>query len=206
MATAGGGGTDGSRSAVRTRSDHISFVSLDEDERSSGVTTRGDWSALAEVARRVDSLAARLAEAISGRGSTVARHQPQVARYGCGDAYARHCDNHCPASDDGGSSHGPHCNGRYLTIIYYASHPAWTANDGECLRLYRPQGVDTLVDANSADDDTGAYEDDARIDIAPLEDRVLVFFSDFRCPHAVLAVTSTEHARYAATFWYSIRR
>ena len=41
------------------------------------------------------------------------------------------------------------------------------------------------------------YEEDAVVDVAPLADRLLLFRSDFRVPHAVLPVTSAK-ARYAS--------
>ena len=228
--SSGGGSTDGRRDAVLTRSDFLAWV----DDGPGGA--EDGWTSLSEVARRVDALVEGLRERMLGADAIVTRHKPQVARYGENDAYARHCDNHCPTSGV-----GPHCNGRWLTAIYYASQPSWQPADGGCLRLFMPQGSSPQPGAasslgtkyggrsdngiggpcdatqttpqqpqqqqdsvNTDDEFVTHYEDDARLDIAPLADRLFLFWSDFRCPHAVLPVTSSEHARYAATFWYTV--
>ena len=119
--------------------------------------------------------------------AVVTRQRPQVARYGEGDAFARHCDNYCPVG-----GHGPYCNERWLTCVYYASDREWWREvDGGCLRVYRPQGDARRDDDEEEQQDEGqasgaaapredsvaahTYEEDAVVDIAPLADRLLLF-------------------------------
>ena len=233
-----GGGTDGARS-VLTRSDHITWVDVngrvddcegegenEEEEAENGEgdeendRTREFYSGLRSIVRRVDALIRllrpRLKVEEGGDDGTAAavvtRQRPQVARYGEGDAFARHCDNYCPVG-----GHGPYCNERWLTCVYYASDREWRREvDGGCLRVYRPQGDARRDDDEEEQQDEGqasgaappredsvaahTYEEDAVVDIAPLADRLLLFRSDFRVPHAVLPVTSAK-ARYAVTCW-----
>jgi len=66
---------------------------------------------------------------------------------------------------------------RHLTCILYAN-PGWQPADGGELRLHLPTGA---------------------VDIAPLDDRLLVFFSDARCPHEVL---ESAKERFAVSIWY----
>jgi hypothetical protein len=57
-----------------------------------------------------------------------------VARYGYGDAFARHVDNNCCRGQ------GELCNGRVLTTVYYMQDADWDAEtDGGCLRLFGSQ-------------------------------------------------------------------
>ena len=113
-----------------------------------------------------------------------------VSRYGPGAAFARHCDNHCV---DG---RGPHCNHRWLTLVYYCNR-AWREGDGGCLRIYAPQG-----DAAAADEAEAVESGDALCDVEPLADRAILFYSDFRVPHEVLPAAQP---RYATTLWYTER-
>lgn len=113
-------------------------------------------------------------------GHVTRRQRPMVARYGHGDAFARHVDNH---------GH----NGREVTACYYMQEPdGWDARAaGGCLRLFRSQQG---APANE--------ETEALVDVAPLSDRLLLFFSDFRCPHEVLPVRRPGAVRFGATIWY----
>lgn len=207
-----GGGVGGQRSAL-ARSDYLAWVDVGalatppSDEQPALDDSEGDgWRALADIVLKADALVRMLRERLLQHGASVTRQRPQVARYGLGDAFARHCDNYCPA---GKPASGPHCNGRWLTAVYYSSE-RWEEGEGGCLRIYRPQGA-THGDGDSASPDEQAsesssqigqvMEDDALLDVAPIADRMLFFLSDFRCPHAVLPVRS-ERARYAATLWY----
>lgn len=212
-----GGGTDGARS-VLTRSDHITWVDVrgqaDDGEPNGGDAdaneegqTREFHTGLRSIVERVDALIRLLQPRLlqeeeegesrgEGGSAIVTRQRPQVARYGEGDAFARHCDNYCPAA-----GHGPYCNQRWLTCVYYASSRDWRREaDGGCLRVFRPQGGE-----DDAVDTAQTYEEDAVVDVAPLADRLLLFRSDFRVPHAVLPVTSAK-ARYAVTCWINRRR
>lgn len=47
----------------------------------------------------------------------------------------------------------------------------------------------------------GPPDSAARVDIRPLPDRLALFWSDERVPHAVLP-TGPRHERLAVTFWY----
>ena len=153
-----GNGLNGQRSD-RTRSDHIAWV----DFAAAG-TAR--WGALGTLVTQADSLVQALLRAApelggggggggrgggggygggdgdaanagggsGGGGVSLTRMRPMVSRYGVGAAFARHADNHCRRGE------GPHCNGRWLTAVYYCNED-WSADDGGCLRLYRPQGA-----------------------------------------------------------------
>ena len=44
------------------------------------------------------------------------------------------------------------------------------------------------------------HSGDIVCDLAPISNRLMLFYSDFRCPHEVLPVTAGE--RYAVTLWY----
>ena len=72
----------------------------------------------------------------------------------------------------------PDRDGRCLTVLYYLNK-SWKENDGGKLRLYRDDG--------------------SVVDIEPMLDRLLLFWSDERCPHEVLPSNS---GRYAMTIWY----
>ena len=181
-----GNGTNGARSAL-TRSDHLAWVNA------LGEGGAGLFSPLRDIVLSIDTIITALRSRLRDAPSAIRRQRPQVARYGDGDAFNRHCDNYCPVSRG-----GPHCNGRWLTCVLYTSE-GWESDHGGCLRLYKPQG-----DARGPDEpDALATEDDAVVDVAPIADRLLVFYSDFRCPHAVLPVRGEGHERYAATLWYN---
>lgn len=96
---------------------------------------------------------------------------------GEGAHYIRHCDNTSTIR-----------NGRKLTVLYYAN-PQWSTADGGELRVFEQA---LAVKGEKADTPM-------KRDIAPLGDRVVVFWSDTRVPHAVLP-SSTR--RYAITTWY----
>ena len=67
------------------------------------------------------------------------------------------------------------------------------AAHGGCLRLYRP------IDDDGRDGD----EDDVLVDVAPVADRLVLFLSDLRCPHEVLAIQRSDgQERYSAITWY----
>ena len=66
---------------------------------------------------------------------------------------------------------------RKLTCILYAN-PGWQQGDGGELRLHLSAGA---------------------VDIEPRDNRLLIFFSDSRCPHEVL---ESAAARFAVSVWY----
>ena len=199
-----GNGLNGQRSD-RTRSDHIAWI----DHAAEGCGER--WSSLAALVTHADALVRALlrtapdlgSSAPEGSSHALSRMRPMVSRYGAGPAFARHADNHC-----GTDRRGPHCNGRWLTAVYYAND-GWVEADGGCLRVYRPQGEEPSGDGQTgggvtaeAEAAAAALAGDAVADVAPLLDRLLLFFSDFRCPHEVLPAAAP---RLATTLWYMER-
>lgn len=73
----------------------------------------------------------------------------------------------------------PNENGRKLTTILYLNEQ-WRAPHGGSLRI-KTQGK--------------------QVDVAPLFNRLLCFWSDRRCPHEVMP-TAKGHDRFAITIWY----
>ena len=72
----------------------------------------------------------------------------------------------------------PNRNGRRLTCITYLN-PGWTPKDGGALRVKTKGQI---------------------VEIAPLMDRLLLFWSDKRVPHEVMRATGKD--RFAVTIWY----
>ena len=73
---------------------------------------------------------------------------------------------------------GASANGRLLTLLAYLN-PSWKHEDGGMLRLHRADG--------------------SSVDIEPILDRVVVFWSDSRTPHEVLPA---QRPRWAISTWY----
>ena len=98
-------------------------------------------------------------------------------------AFRKNCDNVCSA---GG---GDECNGRRLTAILYLNME-WKPEDGGELLLYPPipLGADPLETAGGA---IGR--------VAPMGNRLLLFYADVRVPHEVLPAYAD---RLAITLWY----
>lgn len=164
------------------------------------------------LSQRTDALVTLLRR--SGRcgelEGVASRQRLMFSRYAEGDFFARHVDNDCARGK------GRRCSPRVLTAVYYLqSAEGWDARaDGGCLRLFRPECV-TEEDDEVADegDDAGhaatggdiggqAAGADALVDIAPVCDRLVLFYSDQRCPHEVLPVKRVGAERWAATIWY----
>ena len=185
----------GGQAVSALRSDRSIWERVGSSSRDRGDQRR----ALDEVADRVDGLIVALREARHSlapafgsydSGASAAAHTVQelttvrwrsdamLARYPRnGSHYVRHLDNVCAFG------RGARCNGRRLTVVYYLN-PAGTVDHG-ALRIFRP----------------GAPHSEPLVDIEPLIDRAVVFWSDERTPHAVLP-TGPAHDRYALTFWY----
>ena len=108
------------------------------------------------------------------------RSSPMFAVYpGGGSRYMQHVDN-------------PDGNGRVLTMLYYLN-PGWSAEtDGGCLRLMRGDGS-----ASVGEERGGTLPELARV--APVLDRVVLFWSDARVPHEVLPA---YRERLAISVWY----
>lgn len=84
-----------------------------------------------------------------------------------------------PGNGTGYTRHvdNPDGDGRCLTVIYYLNQ-RWGEDNGGKLRIYRDEG---------------------HIDVEPVLNRLLLFWSDGRNPHEVLPAYCT---RYAITIWY----
>ena len=156
------------------------------------------WGGVAALAREIDRLVVSLRDECDDLAAVSSRMAPMVARFPVGAAFARHADNHCA------SGRGPHCDGRLLTAVYYMSSDEWDAKeDGGCLRLYRPCATDAAAAGDGGGgDELGDEPSDELADVAPLADRLLLFFSDLRAPHEVLPVVRDGGMRAACTLWY----
>eukprot|EP00039_Didymoeca_costata_P024582 m.10738 g.10738 ORF g.10738 m.10738 type:complete len:576 (-) comp4313_c0_seq1:47-1774(-) len=75
----------------------------------------------------------------------------------------------------------PNRNGRKLTVIYYLNH-GWKPGDGGELRIYDEDDLDKTI-----------------LDVPPVADTLLLFYSDRRVPHEVLP---TNVERFAVTHWF----
>ena len=194
------------------RGDHVGWFSGTETD----LWPRG---ALAAYLGVTDALVAKLRGLVPSLAATFERSQAMVACYNGGARYARHCDNACSATHG-----GKRCNGRRLTAIYYLKD-GWRREHGGALRLYAPfvpeaveealgelrklleahrsgmQMTKPDLDALRARAAAVSLNDDspALCDVAPIADRLLLFFADQRVPHEVLPA----HAeRLAVTTWY----
>lgn len=101
---------------------------------------------------------------------------------GNGTFYSKHVDN-------------PICNGRKLTTIYY-TNKEWVASDGGCLRIHPPHNG--AKRDNSSDGTESCVVDDF-LDILPSFNRLVLFWSDGRCPHEVRPCL---RPRFAITAWF----
>ena len=171
---------------------------------------------------RLDTLLASLAQRVPQLSGTSKRSKAMVACYpGGGARYVRHHDNSCSLSE------GEHCNGRRLTAILYLNE-GWEASHGGELRVYPPYEPDAAkakltrlrewLHANAhayADEEEfqrvfrekleGVSTNDdapALCDVAPLSDRLVLFYSDYRVPHEVLPA---HRDRLAVTVWCVVR-
>ena len=190
--------------SAATRSDRLCWASLDEER----------WAAVGKVNQRTDGLIACLRSCVCPPLAGIkGRERVMVAAYGHGDAFARHSDNHCIGGN------GPHCNPRVLTAVYYMSPDDWQpAMHGGCLRLYKPLDAGNVAyhsvghdgrreegdhDGNRGGDEDGDEDGDVLLEVAPVADRLVLFLSDLRCPHEVLAIKRADGAeRYSAITWY----
>eukprot|EP00759_Apiculatamorpha_spiralis_P028342 PhF_6_TR30802/c0_g1_i1/m.45357/K09592/EGLN, HPH; hypoxia-inducible factor prolyl hydroxylase len=83
---------------------------------------------------------------------------------------------------EGGTHYVPHFDnpngdGRRLTCVYYLN-PGWVEKDGGIIRL-KTKGK--------------------TVDVGPIADRLVLFWSDRRCPHEVM---NSNKDRYAVTVWF----
>ena len=115
-----------------------------------------------------------------------------LASYPAGGArYIRHLDNVCLRGE------GSRCNGRKLTAVYYLNDPAEhdaAAKVGDNARASYSPGALRIFHP-------GPPTSSPRVDVRPRPDRLAIFWSDERVPHAVLP-TSPGRERLAVTFWF----
>ena len=168
------GGRTGSMltySHTAVRGDHVGWFGGEE-----GVETWPNGT-LHKYLQKVDTLIAQLGEAdCAGLSHISSRSHAMVACYpGGGARYVRHCDNSC------NSGEGERCNGRRLTAILYLNE-GWSQLHGGELRLYPPYA-----------------KGEPLCDVAPVADRLVLFYADYRVPHEVLPAHVT---RLAITCWY----
>lgn len=176
-----GGGKDG-KSAKKfaeavVRGDQVAVLGDGEEGRVPG---------LGGLLRQADELVREMAkESVPALRKVTSRSRPMLACYpGNGARYVRHLDN------PGGAG----SNGRLLTMLVYLN-PGWQQVDGGALRLHR------LLQCGDGDADANAdgSQDTAHVDIAPLLDRCVCFWSDHRTPHEVLPAHTP---RWAVSVWY----
>ena len=133
-----------------------------------------------------------------------------------GSRFTVHCDN--PPGDSGTGD-----NGRVLTFTYYANQNWDAPRHGGCLRIYdcgfskaipqQPHDRAHWVEAvesrgTSAAAGIVASTGHAWVEIEPLGNRLVVFFSDERVPHEVKEVRWSSDApsyRASITAWYSFQ-
>jgi hypoxia-inducible factor (prolyl hydroxylase) len=133
--------------------------------------------ACTEFLSQVDRFVVQLGESVQElRGVGMSRQTAMVAVYPkAGARYKRHVDN-------------PDQNGRKLTVILYLN-PSWELACGGELRIFRQ------VPGEEAAEEVAET-------VEPLHSRLLVFWSDERCPHEVAAVKDGGGPRLAITTWY----
>ena len=151
------------------RGDHVAWFGGDEPACR--------FKALPVLLQRVDTLVSELAPHVPELRGVKNRTKAMLTCYpGGGARYVRHCD----------TTRGGTHNGRILTALYYANGGGWSAKDGGELRIFSPM--------NSTQDPVVE-----RATLPPLGDRLVIFWSDNRVPHEVLAA---HFQRFACTLWY----
>ena len=118
--------------------------------------------------------------------NALARHESLRDEWGGGRRLVR-AETQCTCYPGGGARYTRHTDDakqrvRRLTCILYAN-PRWAEDAGGELRLHLADG-------------TGR---ERMVDVAPLDNRLVLFFSDARVPHEVLP---TYAPRYAVSVWY----
>ena len=91
---------------------------------------------------------------------------------------------------------GAACNGRRLTAILYLN-TRWRPKDGGELLLYPPLALSR--DGKSCTDTASLTRARSLGRVAPVGNRLLLFYADARVPHEVLPSYAD---RYAVTLWY----
>ena len=108
------------------------------------------------------------------------RSRAMITCYPPGGYYATHVDNPCG-------------NGRRITFILYLN-PEWKAEDGASLRIHPP-----MIIPSSSHWQSSYNHITETVEIEPIFNRLILFFSDHRCPHEV---TPSYRDRFALTVWF----
>lgn len=168
------------RVGIAHRGDVLKWIGYDgETEESCCVRTFAEHieHAMTCIAEAAEDVAPSVASAVSSvrwRSETMLTCYPGANRA----RYFRHTDNSRASNSSG--------NGRLLTALVYLNE-GWQKGDGGELRLFYPGEKNLKV----------------RMEVEPLWNRFLLFWSDDRSPHEVL---STRKDRFAATLWYYDRK
>jgi len=168
------GGSTGNNLSYKmdaVRGDFVAWVT--------GKESACEWTALPELMTRLSTLVSELGDShVPELKGIKERANPMITCYpGGGAHYVKHCDNTPSVA-----------NGRRITSLYYANG-AWKRGDGGELRVYAPATAETGPEAVTA----------PICDVAPIGDRVVLFFSDCRVPHEVLPARTL---RFAVTLWF----
>ena len=158
------------------RNDTLGYFDGNEDEWPSGSNQGGLTRALDKINTIVYELRDHQKKKKNDDSNELknvkTRSRAMITCYaGNGSKYSKHCDN-------------PIRNGRKLTVILYLNKNWNTDTDGGCLRLYHPYNTSNH---------------NHYIDIKPTFNSLLLFWSDFRCPHEVLPC---YRHRFAITCWF----
>ena len=214
--TGGGAGGGGRKFAAPVvRGDVIAVLGEGEEGKVAG---------LGALLRQLDELVKCMAHSAAPELLRVtSRSQPMLACYpGNGSRYVRHIDN--PGGGwggggggggggrgggNGGGSDGARDNGRLLTRLFYL-YPGWVHADGGVLRLHREAPVAEGGGGEGGGGEGGAGEGsggegvggEGSVDVEPLLDRLVCFWSDARTPHEVLPAA---RERLAVSTWYHHR-
>lgn len=155
-------------------------------------------AAMDELVARLERAPALAAEL--GPFQPLRREEVQLTCYPSGGTrYVKHVDNNdaeaaaTGADGEAGAGAGGRARrgGRRMTVIYYPNLQ-WKEGDGGALRLHVGEGG---ADADVTDADAPP----PIVDVDPVGDRLVCFWSDARVPHSVEAA----HAdRYAVSAWF----
>ena len=138
------------------------------------VDSEAPWEGLQYLLQRLETVVAEVRPKVPDLKDTSSRSKTMVTVYPADSlGYKRHIDN-------------ANRNGRRLTLIYYIgignmASESYKRSFGGQLRIHHEKSS-TFVD------------------VEPIGDRLVLFYSDSRCPHEVMPVHC--HDRYAITLWF----
>ena len=181
-----GGGREGMASLASVereiRSDKIGWFDCSSLPDSSTTCTFVDakedikWKGLEYLLARMETICFELRSKVEDLRNVTSRSKAMLTCYG-GSSGEEDGGRYTKHVDNGNA------NGRRLTAIYYLNSE-WKRDFGGALRLY-----------------SHIEEESSFIDVEPEADRLILFYSDKRCPHEVLPVV-TDRDRFALTLWF----